>query len=639
MIKNIIIIVINTIILTSCATIVEGEVDYARTVTSAANSISNKNICPKEAYINSTKAPAGTTRGCYEALYRKYTAVPEIKKGQTISVHIMQGFIKDAFESRRPQEFIQGHSANAEIVVIANVCEQGISGCSQKFGPSVDKKGRVIFFSNGVKAKQYLNFSYLPVYGPIKYRGGPLIIQLTIIELDNLSTQEVALISSLSAAGKKAYPPASSALSLLDTLGKSLLQGSQDDILFRYSMTLTPGTGSPDYQNPIVSAGNYAFVRKDTIKGRQEEEIWNKLMFDNLSGRLVTKCEDEDIYTTFENDEGETETIKNNYNPCTFNLTGNESVRDYRDNSYLTFQIQSGFTEASLDNLQTLEELITDLNLEKNKNASNIIDVTQKLGEELSRNTNENILMDLLVSIKKDINEPGYDQLAKLSIDVSSFIDRFSAISTIYKSECIDTPPPSPECLQLINKEQLSNVYFKTREYLTAISPFADIDTLLPSNLISSGAISSNNRKELITAFRDGYKFTYQKRTYSTYLGLISEIENLSKHIKRIQENTDTKSTYNLNKNKNYLNQSLENYFNRLSNDAALFKQAKCSDDANKKERCYRYPTSDQFSEIITITNNYITREDSNNEKLPSDITTNGLTANKIKSIISGIMD
>ena len=164
--------------LNACSNISEGEVDYTRTVD---NAVIPSQTCSSDDYASSLKTPAGVTRKCYETLYRKYQDAPAIKEGSTISVHMMQGYVLGSHEWRTPYEFFSGNSANAEVVVIASVCEQGIAGCGLAFGPSSDKVGRVVYFSDGVKAKQYLNFSYLPVYGPIEYKGGPLVVKLSIL--------------------------------------------------------------------------------------------------------------------------------------------------------------------------------------------------------------------------------------------------------------------------------------------------------------------------------------------------------------------------------------------------------------------------------------------------------------------------
>ena len=341
-----------------CSSIEEGEVDYARTIANKSTLAKNNAQCSPELYEQSEYTRAGVTRSCYETLYRKYTKVPQIDIDENISVHLMQGYNGFATESRTPSELLRGKGANAEMVVIANVCEQGVDGCSLQFGPKSDKSGRVVYYSNGVKAKQYLNFSYLPVYGPIKYKGGPLIIQISIIELDNLTEQQKNLLSTLADMGKKAYPPASDALQVLDTVGSSLLAGSSDDILFRYTMSLVPQSNTENYQSPIVAEGNYAFVRKNTWQGALKQEVFDKLKFDNLSGRLVKKCsKKENKETRYVDSKGEVINVVDN-NPCTLDINTGQSYKDYRDNTYLTFQIKSGFSESSLNNIQTFESLI-----------------------------------------------------------------------------------------------------------------------------------------------------------------------------------------------------------------------------------------------------------------------------------------
>jgi len=648
MLKKISAFICFAIVLSSCASIEEGEVDYARTVSGAATSSAKGGICDNGAYALTTKTPAGFTRGCYETLYRKYTSVPQIKKGKTISVHLMQGFIKDGLERRTASEFLRGRAANAEIVVIANVCEQGKLGCSQKFGPTHDKKGRVVFFSNGVKAKQYMNFSYLPVYGPIKYEGGPLILQLTIIERDDLSNQEIAMLSSLSDEGKKLYPPASKTLSLLDTLGKSLLAQSSDDVIFRHSMTLTPGTGDHGYQNPIIATGNYAFIRKDTVQGPQEKEIWHEIKFDHLSGRLVKRCKENETGTPLVNDEGE---ITDTNDPCAIALATGEKFKDYRDNTYLTFQIQSGFSEASLDDLQTFEELVTDLSNAKDKDASEVIKAAKKLGAELASNAKARELHRLLAEVKKSQFQPGYAQKELFSRNVSNFTTRYSSILGEYNKKCIDAKTVSEKCNELISKEQLDNVFFDTHSLLTALvttlDPSVDVNTLLPSDLNTKKVFPK--LAELNKAFVDGYKSTFQKGVFQNYRSVFQDIRNLSNYAsklkadynKKLAEDVDYNAPLTLTDAQTTLKQNLVNYFNQLSSDLALFKQAKCNNTGSMKERCYQYPTEDQIGEIVTIVQVYINKYNDSSSLSTldaADLINEGLAASMINKIMDALI-
>ena len=151
MCKLILILASLSIVLSSCAIIDEGEIDYARTISGNATLSSKGGVCDKAPYQLSTSSASGFTRDCYETLYRKYTSVPEIKEGENISVHLMQGFITGSSEWRSPQEFFQGRAPNAELVIIGNL-ENNIAAPMTKKQVQELFMGRARFFSNGLRA-------------------------------------------------------------------------------------------------------------------------------------------------------------------------------------------------------------------------------------------------------------------------------------------------------------------------------------------------------------------------------------------------------------------------------------------------------------------------------------------------------
>ncbi len=624
-------------LLCSCAsTIEEGEIDYVRTISKSSLNPSNGQSCDTWSYGSSTTIPAGVSRGCYETLYRKYTSVSEIKNGETISVNLMQAYIKDGLEGKSLGETFQKRGSNAEIVIIANVCEQGISGCSQKFGPQSDKKGRVVFFSNGVKAKQHLNFSYLPVYGPIKYHGNPLIVQLAIIEFDNLSQKEIAMLQSLSDAGKKAYPPASSALSILDKLGKNILERSHDDILFRYTMTLVPEGGDPSYHSPTIAEGNYAFVRKDTVNGYQEKEIWSDLLFDSLQGRLVRECDEKDTNVMMYDSNGDTY-ISKKFSPCTLDLTTGKSYRDYRDNTYLTFQIKSGLTQSSLDSLQTLEELASDLDSEKGNNPEFVSSVTKQFEQDISRNSNANMVMEYLIDIKKLINNTD-DGLALLQRNLNKFINRYEKILKDYHEKCVNKS--SSACKALISEEQLEVIYFEFKDIIFELKPEMDTATYFPLEITHD--ILAKNSNKIIENLLDGYKRRFQRSIFGGYISEFEKIHNLSSHVNKLIDTYEDEELDPpiLKDRKLYLQGIFKSYLQSLSMDISYFKLMKC-DSSSASEQCYRYPSKQQFNEILVMLNAYIDIEkkaDFTTPELDFDTTiSDGLTSIKINEIVKGL--
>lgn len=574
-----------------CASIEEGEVDYVRTIANKSIDAKNKAKCTKELYSISEYTRAGVTRECYETLYRKYTKVPEIKKEETISVHLMQAFIGFADESANPSEIFRGKGVNAEMVVIANVCEQGVSGCSLRFGPESDKSGRVIYYSNGVKAQQYLNFSYLPVYGPIKYKGGPLIIQISILELDDLSEQQKNLLTTLAATGKKAYPPASSALSVLDKVGASLMSSSSDDIIFRYTMSLVPASSKLNYQSPIIAEGNYAFLRKNTWVGDLEKEVTDELKFDNLTGRLVQECNKDEQKITVSVDEEGMES-RADYNPCTLDLSTGSNYKDYRGNTYLTFQIKSGFSENTLDNIQTFESLLTEINADKDAGALKVIEAFTELKEEVSRSKEQNTLLKHLDEIKKSlaiIPEDTFglftNQVFQLSVEYNKQIGQYNTLG------CSANPMPDG-CEMVMTAEQLYKVQLELRTVLNSINPTVSSITSIPAGFTILPA-SFN------TDFKAGYEIHYNNIIFEQYLGSIESISNLAKNVENLKVTTKNQAL--IKSRQLLLKTEVKVFLNQLSKDLSLKAALSCT--SIHSNTCYRYITSSQVTEVITIFN------------------------------------
>ncbi|BBN82483.1 hypothetical protein PA25_24680 [Pseudoalteromonas sp. A25] len=511
------------LVLSSCKTIDEGEVDYVRTVSGLATVSLHEGACSEKLYQQSLHTRDGFSRNCYESLHRKYTDVPMIRKGESISVHLMQAFIQDATESKSTMETIRGVATNAEVAVIANVCEQGIKGCGLEFGPSSDAKGRVVYFSNGVKAKQYLNFSYLPVYGPIEYQGGPLIIQLAIIELDNMTEEQKALLTKLAEIGKQKFAPASNVLSVLDGLGSSLLSGGGDDVIFRYTFTMMPDGADKGYAFPTISAGNFAFVKKKTIELEQEKQIWDELKFDSLTGRLVKKCSNKDAnlaqYRDVEKKKA-TETI--DYSPCTRSSDGKtHGYKDYRDNTYMTLQVQSGFSPRTLDKSQTLNELLNELSGSLPKNAEQLQKDIEKLTESYYQATTLDNLKAPLSSMAL------YSAKNKQSLldqfEISAHIFENSLAQVISDKSCDAEKDPCP---YMLTNEQILNVISHARLLLTKLGYKGSLDAVLPLDFKLEAYTNKTVGNTIASTLISAYKKHEQTRHYQTLSTILRDIHH-----------------------------------------------------------------------------------------------------------------
>lgn len=219
-----------------------------------------------------------------------------IKVGQNISLHLMHGFIKGFNEWITDMP----NTVRGEIAIIANVFEVGKNNTVMDFANGNEKRnGRLIYYSDDVRQNgHHLNFSYLPIYGPIHYKGGPLAIQFTILELDQFEgSRAKTMINTLATLGRKAYAPSSDVLKFLDTLGESLLAGGGDDREFKFTFFLQPPLGHHDTLYPVLLAGNYAMVKQepytetsdsneDYTEWKFKKTKWDNLVFNDGNGQL-----------------------------------------------------------------------------------------------------------------------------------------------------------------------------------------------------------------------------------------------------------------------------------------------------------------------------------------------------------------
>jgi hypothetical protein len=258
------------LLLSGCAIINEGSVDYRKTKIAPVSSksavprvigLEEKNVYPSDALT-----------------------VIDHTKGDTVSVFLQTGFIKDFVEF--PALISKGEFIpRGEMAIIVNVFELG-EGKDFSYAPGDFQKGRVIFFSDDVRKGQFLNFNYLPIYGPKPYTGKTLGIEITIMELDSESKALKSLLGVLAGVGAIAYPASSPVLALLNKLGGAMLSGSHDDRLFKYYMTLNPAGGNQAVKYPILAEGHYVFLRKED---RRAPEDWKYLALNQDDGTLVVQ--------------------------------------------------------------------------------------------------------------------------------------------------------------------------------------------------------------------------------------------------------------------------------------------------------------------------------------------------------------
>jgi len=178
-------------------------------------------------------------------------------------------------------------TTRGEIAIIANVGEMSTTQ-TQVINPA-DKgeKGRVIYYNDDIRESgQLINAINIPIYGPRKYTGKNVFLDLWMLELDNNENKKTtALLGSLAEMGAKSYPPASPILGVLNTLGAAFLSGNKDDIEAHFQMRFDvpgPNSGSFIARLPLAE-GYYALIREEN---RNIDTDWNTIGVNESLGVL-----------------------------------------------------------------------------------------------------------------------------------------------------------------------------------------------------------------------------------------------------------------------------------------------------------------------------------------------------------------
>lgn len=285
--------------------------------------------------------PEYSSEGDSATLFKRFYAPSEIKEsnrikeGSSLYVSLLYGQFVDI--SEKGEQFIIGKKARAEIAILANVRE---------FDGRIDhtdkaKQGaKVIFYSDGVRVDgQALNFTSIPMYGPLKYNGGVLTVQVYVLEQDGKESAQLSgVLKQLASLGKIAYPPGTGQLKLLEEVGGALiLAGGKDDQEFYHLLALHPDTGVGHIPQATLQAGNIVL-----IKDNFDEKI---------NGNSPAKGERQNHdHSSF---------CLNPHDGKLYSLDNSE-LKPVTNKSYLTIQINSGYPAlaSKLQAQQTYSELV-----------------------------------------------------------------------------------------------------------------------------------------------------------------------------------------------------------------------------------------------------------------------------------------
>ncbi|MEM1050636.1 MAG: hypothetical protein AAGI28_00940 [Pseudomonadota bacterium] len=346
--------------LSACSTIDTGVVDYRR----AELPPSNEEIAKRIEYFNDTACrtqrkpkPAKICAPLLGSrLFRKNTSLgTAIGVDDVFSIRLDHGFMQYVSEFHfTPSRLLDANNPfvpQAEIVVLARAFEFSTDpntevGFVELAGESSLNEAKVIYYSPDVEHRQALNFSNIPLLGPAKYSGNPVGIQLIVLELDRVSDEMKGLLDSLASLGQSSkFLGQGAGADALLTLGKSLLENNNDDIIFSYRFVLDHSSGGNNATSAGLEEGRYVLRR---ITDRRADQVWRNLELDHNTGQLfLVNRNGQDL-------------------PCTSVTRGSDApcvYEPYRDETYFTLNIfkNTGSSEASYIHQETLGELNTRL--------------------------------------------------------------------------------------------------------------------------------------------------------------------------------------------------------------------------------------------------------------------------------------
>ncbi len=221
-------------------------------------------------------------RAAWIKLQPAETADAALAEGDTVQITLETAFVAD-FWSLFGHPGVSGGRPNGEIAIVVAAFEDD-GRTPDRFGTDALANARVVYFNEDVVEGQFLNFGPgLPVYGPAKWTGFPLRVDIWIVELDQPGEQARRLLTVLAALGGTAYPPAAPIAGPLARLAGTLITDRQDDPAFHYTLTLGTPTGDGLQGVPLAPA-DIVLVRQ---KQRDRDTEWTGLRFHAPSGRVT----------------------------------------------------------------------------------------------------------------------------------------------------------------------------------------------------------------------------------------------------------------------------------------------------------------------------------------------------------------
>lgn len=186
--------------------------------------------------------------------------------GDFISINLKNAKFSTISESYLEHELdkIRKRTTSGEIAIIANVTE-GVAQ-PQFTGSDISATpGRIIFYSNDITKDEHISQSFNPVYGPVKWNGNPITIEVTVIEVDVEENQQLdSLMKALASLGTRIPSPAAEPIAVLNSIGQSFIASNHDDILYKARVTFMPHlSDAPGIYTTVLAQGDIIFSRTE----------------------------------------------------------------------------------------------------------------------------------------------------------------------------------------------------------------------------------------------------------------------------------------------------------------------------------------------------------------------------------------
>ncbi|PZO03304.1 MAG: hypothetical protein DCF28_07505 [Alphaproteobacteria bacterium] len=203
-----------------------------------------------------------------------------IRPEEPILITIDQIFIEEFEETHFEPSRLPGKGlfqARGEVAVLV-----GVPTASRPASYVTPDGHYLVFYSNDVVEKQFLNVRNQRVYGPSAVLSDRMEVEFLVLELDRTSIQERALLTGLADLGKSYAGMGGPVGSVLTDLGASLLSAENDDVEVRHRFTFDLGD-RPNARFPLFP-GFYVAIREDRSSAGQFD--WTTVCLNRETGQL-----------------------------------------------------------------------------------------------------------------------------------------------------------------------------------------------------------------------------------------------------------------------------------------------------------------------------------------------------------------